>query len=201
MKHKNLTYVFGSVLSPVTVEGGNFHYIIHCCNAMGIMGSGVARALYEKWPDVKKTYESMYQYSLGDKKNENKVNLDFLGAFHSVRVGYVDEPKNKKPLCVVNMIGQKWIGLSPTGEPPICYHSMSCCMNNISKLMDDETGSIHAPYLMGADRAGGKWEEIEKLLIKHFSNKGIPVYIYDVEDKLGLSKTGGVLEVRSLFDL
>lgn len=163
-----IKYVKGNVLFPI---GDGYKLIIHCCNDLGLMGSGVARALFLKWPSVKSKY-------LDWKYKSDPLIAEFaLGNIQVIEV--------EKDISVVNMIGQHGIATC-NGAPPIRYEAIDSCLNAVAKWIDikDEVKSIsiHAPRF-GAGLAKGKWETIESLIVKNLCSRGIEVTIYDLPEQ------------------
>lgn len=143
--------------------------ILHCCNDMNVMGAGVARALFEMWPEVK----SMYHFHF---ENDKKCKL---GDIHYVKV--------ENQVFVGNIIGQHCIREDEEGNPPVRYWAIEQAFENVVEniLNKDSDVNVNIPYLMGCDLAGGKWEKIEELIHKHFIANEIPVYVYDLFRKRG----------------
>lgn len=124
-------------------------HIVHGCNAQGVMGSGVAKAIKEKYPEVFKGYRQQYEDTglmLGDAR------------------GYVVADG----LVVWNAITQKNYG-DPTSTRYVSYDAIAECFEIINrdvavieKMLNVEP-HIHIP-LIGAGLGGGKWEIIEKII-------------------------------------
>lgn len=164
-------YVFGDVREPIKIEGVTSNYIIHCCNAIGGFGSGVAHALLTKWPEVREHYLNHYKLN-----KDNKL----LGSIDPVFVG--------KGLTVVKMIGQQGIGPEPDGKPPIRYDALREAVGRVCEFAKSygDGFAIHVPYLMGCDRALGEWNVVENILEEELAAKDIQVVVYDLFNKLGL---------------
>lgn len=157
---KTIKYITGDVREPI---GEGRKLIVHCCNDLGAMGSGVALALLKKWPEVRSDY---IEWS---KKDDFK-----LGEIKAVNVD--------KGLAVINMIGQHDIKIID-GVPPVRYNAVESCLEKVAVLALKHGASIHMPYLMCCDRAGGKWEIVEKIINEKLCSKDIEVTIYDIENK------------------
>lgn len=161
-----IKYVKGDVLSPI---GDGYKLIIHCCNDLGLMGSGVAKSLFLKWPSVKSEYIDW------KRKSDSSTKNFLLGNIQVVEV--------EKGVSVVNMIGQHGIATN-NGTPPIRYEAIRDCLLKVKELVkykriEGEMVSIHAPRF-GAGLAKGDWSVIEKLVIDNLCDYDIPVTIYDL---------------------
>lgn len=164
---KRFSYIVGDVREQPC---NGIKLIPHCCNNLGLMGAGVAKALYSKWPDVKTKYLEFCEYK---KKNYNKVQLGSLSQV------IVDDNT-----FVINMIGQDGVkvkedeygrALNYKNEIPVNYCAIIKCMNNIVTLFKNtENVEIHCPKF-GCDLAGGSWQVIEGLIkeiwLPHFPVK------------------------------
>lgn len=163
---KEIKYIAGGdALNPIG-EGNKF--LFHCCNTLGVMGSGFVVPLCKKWPNVRKDYVAWY------KNNGNKL---FLGAIQTVKV--------EKDLVVVNIIGQEGVGYS-NGIPPIRYDAMKEGLRKVCELAKKHNASVHAPYLVGCSLAGGKWETMEQIINEELCSRNIDVTLYDIDDLRGM---------------
>lgn len=165
---KNIKYVSGDVTDPKS--DSDIRLIIHCCNDLGVMGSGVAKALFMKWPSVKSEYVKW-------KKESDFSNADFL-------LGNIQIIEVEKGISVANMMGQHGI-YQANGIPPVRYDAIKSCLETVAEWVEGkEAGlksvSIHAPRF-GAGLAGGDWGTIESLIIETLCSKNIDVTVYDLD--------------------
>lgn len=119
--------------------------IPHCCNDLGIMGAGVARAILDMWPNVYDKY---------------KVSSLDLGSVNCVEV----DSDNGKTI-VANMIGQHGVGIDEKGNPPVRYHALCLAMHKVAESVKNSGNNfeIHCP-VFGCDLAGGDWGLVSKLV-------------------------------------
>lgn len=151
----DIKYVTGDTTKPI---GDGRKILIHCCNDIGLMGAGVAKAISNKWPIVKSQYRKWYKVGKGFKLG----NVQFVKVTDDIVVG--------------NMIGQKGIK-SLNGMPPVRYSAIAKCLEKVAKAAISNKASVHCPRF-GSDLAGGKWEEIEKLLREKIISQGVDVTVY-----------------------
>jgi len=133
--------------------------ICHQVNCQNVMGSGVAKELYIKWPEVKQRY---HEFCKG------KNPYDLLG---KVQVVELDEfPAGNK--VVINIFGQLNFG-----RQKVCYTDYSAldeAFQNLNRLC--ATKKIALPYGFGCGLAGGNWKTVERIMLKRL---WLPeVYIY-----------------------
>lgn len=119
----------------LTAESG---IIIHGCNSRGVMGSGVARQIRDKWPVVYKAYRYSFETS----------GLE-LGDIQTVPVFNAD-----KSLLVVNAITQKDYGRD-AGKVYVDYNAITEAFTKtllIAKQLSDYNSAmmpIHYPKIGG----------------------------------------------------
>jgi O-acetyl-ADP-ribose deacetylase (regulator of RNase III) len=164
---KELKYVEGDVTKPI---GEGIKLICHIVNDQGLMGSGVARSLFQKWGKVRTRYIDWYENS----KSGERVDFD-LGSIQLVNV----EPD----IAVFNMVAQHMVGRDEKGYPPIRYDALINCLRDVAQFIASSyiKQSIHIPYKMGADRAGGDWDIIENIIKNELCSKDIDVTIYKLK--------------------
>jgi O-acetyl-ADP-ribose deacetylase (regulator of RNase III) len=111
--------------------------VCHVVNNKGVMGAGVAKALYTKYPEVRSKYLSLQKYE--------------LGTCQPVRI--------TDHLVIVNMIAQDGYGRDK--RLYLQYDALSLCLN---KVRDHYNGTIYVPFLIGCGLAGGDWAVVSKIL-------------------------------------
>lgn len=120
--------------------------IVHGCNAQGVMGSGVAKQLRAKYPEIFYDYaESLMVYGVSD--------INPLGQVVFVKVS--------KSLTVANAITQEFYGRD--GEKYVSYIALKSCLEIVAKRFGSST-PIHIPYLIGAGLGGGDEEAILRII-------------------------------------
>ena len=155
-----IKYVKGDATAPI---GDGDKLIIHCCNDVGAWGSGFVIAISNKWKEPEREYIKWY-------KGYFQHNKFKLGNIQVVQVS--------PDICVVNMIGQHNI-IQRGEEVPVRYEAIRECLQKVAVTAINDKFSVHAPRF-GSDRAGGKWEIIEKIINEELINTGIAVTIYDL---------------------
>lgn len=118
--------------------------IVHGCNAQGVMGSGVAKAVKEMYPGA------FTQYS-----NDIVANWFGLG---DISV-YTVEPNE---LIVVSAITQEFYGREPNTRY-VSYDAIDRCFARVFVLAEYSGLTVHIPYI-GAGLAQGDWNIISKII-------------------------------------
>lgn len=116
-------------------------FIVHGCNAQGVMGSGIAKDIRDTWPQVYEDY----------KKQERYLGLN-LGNTIYTEVGL--------GLTVVSAITQECYGRDKD-ILYVDYDAVSCCFEWIKNASENTGWQVHFP-LIGCGLANGKWEEVSK---------------------------------------
>ena len=127
--------------------------ILHGCNCQGKMGSGVAKAVREKYPVVFDEYEELHR-TRGLK----------LGSILPVKVG--------KDKWVVNCMTQKFYGYD--GKQYVSYDAVWECLHRVASMASKEY-KIAMPKI-GCGLAGGDWEVVRKIVEDELKDFEVLVY-------------------------
>lgn len=120
-------------------------FIIHGCNAQGVMQSGVAAHIRLKFPEAYNAYRLVHE-------NEGLI------------VGNIIPVKINEELVVINAITQKYYGRQPIRY--VSYEGLKLCFEKINKLVQENSKvqqSIHFPKI-GAGLANGDWSKIKIII-------------------------------------
>jgi hypothetical protein len=164
-----IKYIVRDVREPV---GSGRKIIGHCCNDLGRMGAGVAKALLDKWPAVRSRYVNW---------NETNDHLGQPFALGKTQFVFVEND-----IVVANIIGQHGLRVNKkTGEAPVRYEAIREGCAYIAKACQYYDATAHFPYLMGCDLAGGEWDIVEQIIKDELVSKGVEVTAYDLFNKRG----------------
>lgn len=169
-----IKYVSGNVLDAVP-DDGNILLIPHVVNSHGIMGSGVAWALMNKWERVHNDYSNWYKRNLYYENLLNRTVYFDLG-----EIQFVPVESNK---FVINMVAQKFGEDNILGRniPPIRIAALEECIERVADFIErnkDQSFEIAAPKF-GSLRAGGDWDkDIFPLIKKHWDWYKVTIYEY-----------------------
>lgn len=125
--------------------------IVQGCNAQGVMGSGVAAAIRQKWPGVYTTYRAAFDR----RKAESGKTLE-LGRviWHTIS----REPK----LTIANAITQEFYGRDPN-VVYANYEAIKKAFNRVGEVAREHNLPVHYP-LIGAGLANGDWGGISNII-------------------------------------
>ena len=127
--------------------------ICHQVNCQGVMGSGIAKQVREKFPWVYKEYKEFCD-------DERAHGRTPLGRWQSVRI----DPFSMKE--IINIFAQENYGYD--GQCYTDYEALRGCFNEINRTTPNATIAI--PYLMGCHRGGGDWNIVYKMIEEIFED-------------------------------
>lgn len=149
-----VTFVDGNIFD------GLCDVICHQVNCQGVMGSGIAKEIRERFPEVYETFRKQYN------SKENKLgNIDIVDICNSKRF-------------VVNMYSQD--NYLPRGIRHTDYEAFQSCLMKIKKFFNQKRHdiSIGFPYKIGCGLGGGDWNIIKDLIENTFRDNEWNVEIW-----------------------
>lgn len=151
-------YIKGSILDAPQ------KYIAHGVNAQNVMGSGVAKVLFDKYPSVKEDYHFYH------KEYEEHIdsNEELLGIY-----SVSDQSDGKS---ILNCYTQEFYGYDERK-----YVSYDAIFNCFKSMVDLGVKEIAIPKI-GCGLAGGNWEIVSRI-IDDATGDNLDVYVYYLEDK------------------
>lgn len=132
--------------------------ILHQVNCQGVMGSGIAKQVREKYPEVYARYRQ-----LCDEMKDNRAEL--LGKTQFVRT--------YEGCYIVNLFAQENFGYD--GKCYTDYDALRECLAHTHSCCFEETIAI--PYLMGCHRGGGRWDIVYEMIKEIFGDTDNTVLI------------------------
>lgn len=142
----------------------NCDYICHQVNCRGRMGSGIAKQIRERFPEVYKEYRERYEHAL-------KIGLEpdkMLGSSDIVKLK--DDNRH-----VVNMYSQRGYGYD--GKRYTSYKAFEFILQQLKKEIPTEC-VIGFPKNIGCGLGGGDWKVISGLIEETLGDSH-EVYIYE----------------------
>lgn len=134
--------------------------ICHQVNCQGVMGSGIAKEIKDRFPVV------YYEYRQTYKKKQN-----LLG-----NIDVVDVCKGQR--YIINMYSQD--NYLPRGIRHTDYDAFRKCLSKIKEYFYDKrtTVSIGFPYKIGCGLGGGDWDVIQSIINEEFNGNEWSVEIW-----------------------
>jgi O-acetyl-ADP-ribose deacetylase (regulator of RNase III) len=152
-----INYIQGDATQPI---GKGNKIIVHICNNIGGWGRGFVMAISNRWKEPEKQYRNWF-------KTKDEFEL-----------GNVQFVEVESELIIANLIGQHKIRKDEEGNPPIRYDAVRRGLNKVARKAKEINAEVHMPRI-GCGLAGGKWEEIEPIILEEISSLGIGVTVYD----------------------
>lgn len=157
-----ITYLKGDLLES------NVDYICHQVNCRGRMGSGIAKQIRNKFPEVYRVYSERYE----DAQRVLRSTDQMLGSTDIVQI-----PGSKQR--VVNMYSQRSYGYD--GKRYTSYKAFRFILNELKKDIPTDC-TIGFPKGIGCGLGGGNWAVISKM-IEEILGESHEVYIFELEEK------------------
>lgn len=134
--------------------------ILHQVNCKGVMGSGVAKQVKEKWNNVYLNYHNLCK-NYGDKL-----------------LGYVQFVHIEKGQHIVNIFSQLDYG---THKRQTNYEALYNALHEVSTTAKVEGFTVALPYNMGCDRGGASWHVVYAMIEDVFKDVDVTIYKYEGE--------------------
>ena len=152
-----INYIQGDATQPI---GKGNKIIVHICNDIGGWGKGFVMAISKRWKEPEKQYRNWFKTKDG------------------FELGNVQFVETESELIIANLIGQHKIRKDELGNPPIRYDAVREGLKKVGRKAKEINAEVHMPRI-GCGLAGGKWEEIEPIILEEISSHGIAVTVYD----------------------
>ena len=154
-----IEYRIGDATAP---EGAGKKIIVHVCNDVGGWGRGFVVAISKRWPEPEQRFRAWFRGGEGQ-------------AFALGEVQFVEVTPE---ITVANLIGQH--GLSTRQKtPPIRYEAVRQGLRGVAERALRESATVHMPRI-GCGLAGGRWEEMELVIVEELCGRGVEVIVYDL---------------------
>lgn len=156
----HIQYIKGDLFS---YEG---KYILHGCNAQGVMGSGVAAIVRKLYPQA---FEA-YRHRIKQNALNGGTSLELMGEnIYAAANGKI----------IINSITQQFFG--GDGNRYVSYDAVDVAMQNVNKLLKygATNSSAVAMPMIGAGLGGGKWEVIAEIIEHRLTDVHAVVYYLD----------------------
>ena len=128
--------------------------IVHQTNCLGVMGSGLAKQVKKKFPDVFKGY---YHYCKTHKAE------DILGT------ALICEDKK----YIANVFGQCNYG---TDKQYTEYDALRKGLKEVRDFAKERNLSVAIPYKIGCGLAGGDWNTVFEMITDIFADVEVNIY-------------------------
>lgn len=131
--------------------------ILHQVNCQGVMGSGVAKQIRDRYPSVYEKYKIFCQARLDDTS-------ELLG---DVQLCAIDINR-----FVVNLFAQDKYGRG--NQCYTNYDALKDCLKKVNLEFAGKTVAI--PYMMSCGRGGGDWNVVSKIIEEELKDCNVTLY-------------------------
>ncbi len=137
---------------------------------MGVMGSGLVKQIRNKYPIVYEEYINLINWAKEEYKRGYSKTDSLLGS-----IQFVNCPDEK---VIANLFGQEGYGRNKQYTD---YDALKKSLNSLYESVTWECNtlvgkSIAIPYGIGCGLAGGKWEEVYKIIEQVFEDYDVTIY-------------------------
>lgn len=137
--------------------------ICHQVNCKGVMGSGLAKQVKEKFPHVYSNYIHLCE----DYKHKG---MSPLGNWQAVPINYNDIEDR----YVVNIFAQDAYGYTGVYTQ---YGALRTALESMKRAIEGMNYSVAFPAYMGCKRGGGDWNIVRQIIEDIFGRSKIEVLI------------------------
>lgn len=138
----------------------NCDYICHQVNCQGVMASGIAKSIREKWPEVYNQYKHFCD-------EHDRLACELYGGYENgpigsdLLLGKIQKVEINDKQSVINMFSQLTYGYDHQR-----YTSYDAFINALYKIRDGipKGSKIGFPYDIGCVRGGANWNIIETMI-------------------------------------
>ncbi len=152
-----IEYFRGDATQP---QAKGHRIIAHVCNDLGGWGKGFVLAVSKRWPGP--AYRAWH-------KDRSKNDFG-LGEIQVVPV--------QPYIWVANMVAQRGMKTGSNG-PTIRYEALRACLKKLAVEAQELGASVHRPRV-GCGLAGGRWEEVEPIILDELVSQGVEVTVYEL---------------------
>jgi O-acetyl-ADP-ribose deacetylase (regulator of RNase III) len=152
-----IAYVWGDATAP---HGEGPKIIAHICNNIGAWGAGFVLAISGRW------HQPRLDYLAWSVECDRKLPL-----------GQARLTEVEPGLYVANMIAQDEIR-GPGNRRPVQYDALETALGHVADWAAELDATVHMPRI-GCGLGGGRWEEIEPIITRTLTQRGIAAFVYD----------------------
>jgi len=138
--------------------------IVHGCNSYGVMGSGVARLIKDKYPEAYQAYNDQYT---------QKISSQGTNALLPLGTNIIVPSRGK---IIVNAITQETYGKSVRERRYVSYDAVAKCMASLEEFCILNAYPEVAMPKIGAGLGGGDWNVIAAIIGSELIETNVTVY-------------------------
>lgn len=165
-----MKYVKGDILQTKAM------YVLHGVNCQGVMGSGVAKAIREKWPKVFAEYQHMVETEMM-KKDAHPYQL--LGKFQEVQLDQSGLFADQHPHTIVNLFTQENYGYD--GRAYADLNAINSSLLDWSRSLPIVRGWYSAAIpKIGCGLGGCEWHDVKRIVDRVEEMTQVKFMVYEL---------------------
>ena len=149
------------------IEGNIFECndeaILHQVNCQGVMGSGIAKEIKRRYPNVFYQYKEMCE--------NNKLSPSSLLKSKLLGEILVCSQNVNKERYIINLFAQDRYGSSGCYTD---YEALKTCLRKVNNQFRGK--SVAIPYKMSCNRGGGDWKIVLKIIEEELKDCYVKIY-------------------------
>jgi O-acetyl-ADP-ribose deacetylase (regulator of RNase III) len=162
----------------ITYKKGNLinateDIIAHQVNCQGVMESGLAQQIADKYLNVATEY-----LSLCNSHKHKRTSSDLLGTIQNISI-----PNNK---FICNLFGQFNYGY---GGQFTEYEHLSNALHSLKEDAKESNRTVALPFMLGCGNGGGDWDTVVSIIHEAFKDYDVSIYSrYNIPNYMQLNK-------------
>lgn len=153
-------------MSVIIKEGNIFDsdadIICHQVNCQGVMGSGVAKEVRERYPEVFIRYKTLCNL-------QKNYPAGLLGGAQIIPV-----ERNGKTCWIANCFGQEKYGYD--GAQYTSIGALMEAFQDVAHFAKESNKTVAMPYKIGCCRGGADWETVKKIIDVTFKDCDVELW-------------------------
>lgn len=141
--------------------------IIHQCNALGWIGTGISKEIARRWPECFSTYHNHCLWFKDGHEDE------IIGTFARYEVS--------PTLIICNAITARNIGKARQLTDYDAWEKLCRTVERQTRYVNTHTGknwTLHIPYKIGCGTSNGLWENMMEIFERYFANSSVKLVIH-----------------------
>lgn len=138
--------------------------LVHGCNNIGVMGSGIAAGVKARFPHVYNEYMNHHA--------------------NGMKLGEISMALANDELIIINAVTQT-LGQQTDRLTPVSYDAINTCFHRINAFLEQIDTEHEFPLcfpMIGAARGGGNWDVILQIIKSQVNpNRQMILYVVDSE--------------------
>ena len=138
------------------------YFKVHQVNCQGVMGSGIAKSIKEKYPKVFEEYKNFYKFCKSIPNNQSPLGI--------AQISMIENG------AIINLFGQDGYGKGRQTNYEAFYQGLENIKRQI--MNNNYPREVAFPYKIGSDRGGADWNIILTMINVVFNDTDFSITIY-----------------------